>query len=230
MPNLSRDTAQFLEIEVPGLDHAQNLRLIQSKEQCFSPSTVYLHKGMKSGRVQHATHRNSLSLVGDADITRIAGTIEEHIFRNLGAITAALGARAFKPSKSISSCVCFKDGAFFKRHTDVVYEQEGRRKLTYVYYLNSEPKRFAGGDLLMFDGNRVTATIEATNGKVVVFQSHTAHEVSKVQLSPDGFGDARLTITGFISGKPSVKDRLVYLWKSFRSMLRSRNWHRKFAT
>jgi Rps23 Pro-64 3,4-dihydroxylase Tpa1-like proline 4-hydroxylase len=206
-----------LELTLPELDHDRNLQIVASKQDRFSPSNVVDGRGLTTRRKY--AYRNSLSLVDDPDVARISRTIEAHITARLASILETLHAPPFRPGATTASCVCFRDGAFFRRHIDALEQGAGKRRLTWVYYLNAEPKRFSGGDLVLYRRDERPTVIEAAHGRIVVFRSKTAHEVTPVRLSPDRFEDARFTLTGFIADEPSRVDRLKAYARSLRDRL-----------
>jgi Rps23 Pro-64 3,4-dihydroxylase Tpa1-like proline 4-hydroxylase len=104
----------------------------------------------------------------------------------------------------------------------VLKRRAGKRRLTWVYYLNSQPKRFSGGDLLVDRPNLGRMLIEPAHGRIVVFRSELSHEVTPVELSPDHFGDARFSITGFIGDQPTLADRVKAYTRQLRGRLRRR--------
>jgi Rps23 Pro-64 3,4-dihydroxylase Tpa1-like proline 4-hydroxylase len=208
-----------VELTVPGLDHGRNLKLVLSKQDRFSPSRVAY--GPKRTRRYKQEQRNSLSLMDDPDVAQISRAIEAYLTAHLSAILEALKAPAFRVGGTSSSCVCFRNGSYFRSHVDV-RRHGGRRRLTWVYYLNSEPKRFRGGDLLLGDPARQRALCEPAHGKLVVFASAIEHEVTEVRLDPDDFGAARFSITGFISDEPTRAARLAFALKSTLKRIRRR--------
>ena len=220
MTETREDVPAYLELTVPGLDHDQNLKLIVGKQDRFSRSTVASGRGL--GRGYAHVDRNSLSLMDDPDVARISGAIESQITARLASILETLQERPFRVGKTSASCVCFRDGAYFRRHVDVLKRRAGKRRLTWVYYLNSEPKRFSGGDLLVDRPNLGPVRIEPAHGRIVIFPSQLSHEVTPVRLSPDHFGDARFSITGFIGDRPTLADRLESYTRRLRGRLRRR--------
>lgn len=208
----------FVELEVPGLDHDRNLAQMVSKQARFSAS------GLKTRRSQRSAYRqdkrNSLSLADDPDVARISAAIESTLAARLGAITRALEVPAFRIGATESSCVCFRNGCFFRSHFDVLRNAAGLRRLSWVYYLNSEPKRFKGGDLLLGDPGTQRAVVEPAHGRIVVFASETVHEVTTVELAPDDFADARFSITGFIADEPTRATRLRFALERLRRRIR----------
>ena len=210
----------YVELTVPGLDHGRDLKLMVSKQHRFSRSPLVYGRNLNLRYKQEK--RNSLSLMDDPDVARISGAIESYITARLTTILEALQAPPFRVGATSSSCVCFRNGAYFRPHVDVGKQVVGRRRLTWVYYLNSEPKRFSGGELLLGSPGTGRAAIEPVHGKIVVFSSAIEHEVTPVRLDPDDFGDARFGITGFISEQPTRAARLMFNLKSLRIRIRQR--------
>lgn len=85
----------------------------------------------------------------------------------------------------------YPEGTFYKRHLDT-FQNDDRRKLSFVCYLNEENwKPENGGELVLYleDGEK---TIYPFPGKVVIFESQVLeHEVKPVNTP-------RLSITGWL--------------------------------
>ena len=210
----------YLELTVPGLDHDRNLKLMVSKQDRFSVSTLVSRRSLNPAYRQEK--RNSLSLMNDPDVVQIAGAIEATITAQLAAVAGALRIPPFRVGATESSCVCFRNGSFFRSHFDVVRTAAGQRRLSWVYYLNSEPKRFTGGDLLLGELGTERAVLEPRHGRIVVFSSETVHEVTTVHLVPDDFAGARFSITGFVEEQPTLAVRLRFALKRLRRRIRRR--------
>ncbi len=89
----------------------------------------------------------------------------------------------------------YPEGTFYKRHLDT-FQNDGRRKLSMVCYLNSEDwKPENGGELAIYtqeDGVEKTLDIYPYPGRVVIFESQELeHEVKPVKVP-------RLSITGWL--------------------------------
>lgn len=218
MSGTSKDAPAHLDVMVPGLDHDRNLRLIAAKQIYFARSTVAA--GRRPGPGYLHENRNSLSLLGDPDIAEISAAIESHLAARIVSICGSLGVRPFRIGAMNSSCVCFRDGGFFGRHVDVLKRRAGRRRFTWAYYLNSEPKRFQGGELIIEHEDLGRLVIEPAHGRIVVFRSDLPHEVAPVSLYPDAFADARFSITGFVNDQPTRWDRLKARAKRMRARWR----------
>jgi len=86
-------------------------------------------------------------------------------------------------------------GTFYKRHLDT-FQNDSRRKLSMVYYLNDEDwKPEYGGELTIYlneDGKETALDIYPVQGRMVVFESQILeHEVKPVKQE-------RLSITGWL--------------------------------
>lgn len=89
----------------------------------------------------------------------------------------------------------YPEGTFYKRHLDT-FQNDGRRKLSMVCYLNNEDwKPDNGGELAIYtnnDGSEEQVNIYPLPGRVVIFESQELeHEVKPVKVP-------RLSITGWL--------------------------------
>ena len=117
------------------------------------------------------------------------------------------------------SCIVFQDGNFFKAHRDYDPKIIAKRKYTWVYYFNREPRQFSGGKLVFYRKGCRIAEIEPYSGLLVVFRSDIMHEVERVSVPSLDFADGRFTLTGFICESPTLFRRV---------MLKLRRWWLKF--
>jgi Rps23 Pro-64 3,4-dihydroxylase Tpa1-like proline 4-hydroxylase len=101
-----------------------------------------------------------------------------------------------------------RSGGFYKIHQDgdSGKEQNGGRRVSYVYYFHRLPKRFTGGDLLLYDTNVEDGTyaaaftrIETLDNSIVFFPSPYFHQVTTVRCETDEFGDSRFTLNGWFN-------------------------------
>ena len=89
----------------------------------------------------------------------------------------------------------YPKGTFYKRHLDT-FQNDGRRKLSLVCYLNDEDwKPENGGELVIYkeeNGKEISKSIYPLPGRVVIFESQVLeHEVKPVNTT-------RLSITGWL--------------------------------
>ena len=97
-------------------------------------------------------------------------------------------------------------GGFYKRHRDNTEGRDRLRTLSYVYYFHRQPRRFAGGDLLLYDTDPEThrATVDAftriepRHNSLVVFPSDAYHEITPVECETHDFLDGRFTVNGWV--------------------------------
>ena len=54
--------------------------------------------------------------------------------------------------------------------------------LTFLYWVNKEPKRFVGGDLTIPE---IGIDVEYKNNRLIVFPSHLLHSVSSIKMIED---------------------------------------------
>ena len=99
------------------------------------------------------------------------------------------------------------DGDYYRPHTDNATDAARTRELSYVYYFHREPKRFTGGELVLFDsrlddGRSVPASppvvVEPADDSLVVFPSSCLHEVRPVRMASQALVDGRFTINGWV--------------------------------
>ena len=85
----------------------------------------------------------------------------------------------------------YPTGTFYKKHLDT-FQNDDRRTISIVCYLNQQWNENHGGELALYLENE-TIKIYPTNGKIVIFDSKTIeHEVLPVMESE------RLSITGWL--------------------------------
>ncbi|BBD59648.1 prolyl 4-hydroxylase alpha subunit [Nostoc sp. HK-01] len=122
-------------------------------------------------------------------------------------IISKLGMSPFPISQIESQLTSHNDGNFYKIHNDNGSSDTATRELTYVYYFNREPKRFSGGELLIYDSKvennfyvkaESFKTVEPRNNSVVFFLSRYMHEVLPVKCPSKAFADSRFTINGWV--------------------------------
>jgi len=204
----------FVVFDLEGFDHAAILRDILAREAEFEPSTVY----SPTGRVINRARRHSLSLPPDRLVIEIGESIHRKV-QAQSSILSQLAIAPFKPGHLELRCVCFQDGAYFKKHRDFVRRLVSQRKYTWVYYFHREPQAFTGGELLFFCGSDEPIRVRPKSGQVIVFRSDIEHEVSEVRVPSGKFSDGRFTLTAFVTEAPTIRHRLEsYAWRQWEEM------------
>ncbi|MGI4853819.1 MAG: 2OG-Fe(II) oxygenase [Janthinobacterium lividum] len=142
---------------------------------------------------------------------------KSHILQDLGALRAAfeceiranykiwtrvLGVSAFQVSRLELQLAAHNDGGHFSRHIDTeVHASSGEsvRALSAVYYFYREPRRFSGGELLLFPfapklDETTCTTIAPEQNTLIVFPAWATHEVATVQCASRQFADSRFSV------------------------------------
>ena len=145
-------------------------------------------------------HRRSRILL---DTGQHHEVICERIAFYLPQIVRALAMPMFTPSRVESQITTSNHGDYFKLHEDNTRGCPPTRELSYVYYFHREPKRFEGGELLLYSlpGESASVTPERvapSQNTIVFFASARPHEVSPVTCATGAFSDGRFTLNGWI--------------------------------
>ena len=97
-------------------------------------------------------------------------------------------------------------GGFFAAHYDDQLDRHRRRKLNFVYFFHRQPRRFSGGDLLLYDTDVDAEAFSQENfsrivplrNSIIFFPSRCWHSVTPVQCETDDFGDGRWVVNGHV--------------------------------
>lgn len=125
-----------------------------------------------------------------------AGEAESIYFNKINSLVNYLNRTCFMGilTKEFHYAV-YPEGTFYKRHLDT-FQNDGRRKLSMVCYLNKENwKPENGGELAIYldnNGKEEEVTIYPLAGRIVIFESQELeHEVKAVRVP-------RFSITGWL--------------------------------
>ena len=104
-------------------------------------------------------------------------------------------------------------GGYYWAHQDNMKN----RKLSFVYFFHPEPRRFSGGDLLLYDADADTAAcpfkafsrIVPLCNSIVFFPSRAWHQVAPVSCDADDFESGRFVVNGHLEkrGGDAAADR-----------------------
>jgi SM-20-related protein len=139
---------------------------------------------------------------------KIGRVIRHRVRSYLPWILEGLGILPFRVARIEAQITASAHGDFFRKHMDNSHGVHRRRVLSYVYYFHRTPRRFAGGELLLYptwneDGRVVFATkartITPTQNRIVFFPSSALHEIQTVRCPSGEFADSRLTVNGWVS-------------------------------
>ena len=80
------------------------------------------------------------------------------------------------------------------------------RVLSFICFFHPEPRRFSGGDLLLYDSNQrgghpvpAFSRIEPLRGGIVFFMCEDWHQVTPVECDSEDFGAGRFVLSGHVS-------------------------------
>ena len=99
------------------------------------------------------------------------------------------------------------DGDFFNTHIDNGLPDIAHRRISYVYYIHQEPKRFTGGVLRFYntllEGRQNACGAHASDydpvrNSLIMFPSHLHHEVTPIVCGTNALADQRLTVNGWL--------------------------------
>lgn len=129
---------------------------------------------------------------------------------SLPAVCRQLGLPTFAAGRIELQLTFHGDGGFYDRHRDTGWpeapaEETDTRRVSFVAYFSRRPRRFRGGELLLFDTDPATgqATFDGTlvepeDNSVVFFHSAALHEVRPIRLDSPDPADGRITLNGWI--------------------------------
>jgi hypothetical protein len=151
-----------------------------------------------------------LADVGGVLGEQLAGAFAERLSAAVRAAKPALGLEG-KPIKELEvQASVYLDGGFYQPHRDI--GPNNTRRVTWIYYLHAQPKRFTGGELVVYDSDlpgttwtdergfrtEGTLTVPPNDNQLVMFLSEYFHEVCVVRCDPERFADARFTLNGWL--------------------------------
>lgn len=175
-----------------------NLYLLAlSKREYFTHSRTSVSK--------HYPDWRKSTVIYDDQLASVAASLERQIRLRLAEVMAALRIPAFEIDSFEIQLTSHNDGEYYKWHTDSGTRDTATRTITFVYYLHGLPKKFSGGELLIYLPDKRQATIQPDNDSIVFFNSRTRHEVKQVVCPSRLFEDGRFTINGWIRRKVPVR-------------------------
>ena len=94
----------------------------------------------------------------------------------------------------------YNDGGFFRKHSDAdAGGPNWQRRLSGVYYVHTQPRKFEGGDLVIYDRRGHAHRVEPEHNSAVFFARDTLHEVLPVSCASRAFEDSRFAVNIWIS-------------------------------
>jgi SM-20-related protein len=94
----------------------------------------------------------------------------------------------------------YNDGSVFGRHSDAAAGGPNwKRRVSGVFYLHKEPRRFSGGELAIHDETGEAHIVQADHNSIVIFARDALHEVLPVFCPSKLFEDSRFAINVWVS-------------------------------
>ncbi|RBW62460.1 hypothetical protein DS884_02345 [Tenacibaculum sp. E3R01] len=177
--SICKEEKNFKSYEFPGSD---------------TKTSTFLELGSKSNN----------NLIG-ALTQKAYNTLNKQIIKQLPSIFNTLDINPFPVTKIPLTFVNCSDGHYGAPHAD---STNGQYQISILYYFNSIPKVFKGGDLQVFKtdtssperyNNPPLFTIDFENNSLIIFASETFHGITKVKSDSDDFSDGRFIAVGFLS-------------------------------
>jgi len=147
---------------------------------------------------------------GLRDLGKFRQVLKSKILDLLPSFLTEMGAPPVEEPKFETELVAHGDGAFYKRHIDLVtgpgyHDSEQIRVLSGVYYFNAEPQGFTGGALRLHaiggkEGDNFV-DIAPLRNSLLVFLAWAPHEVMPVSCPSKRFIDSRFAINCWVFGK-----------------------------
>jgi SM-20-related protein len=197
----------FLENFLSTADHQAVVARALEREQEFKTSKV------STGRQEY---RNSVMLTED----ELVGPMFRQKIRNAALdIAHSLGLNLDSaPADDAIECqiTAHRDGGFFHAHNDNGSSNTANRIFSYVYYFQSRPRAFFGGELKLYEPQiengadiigRDYCTIHPKDNSIVFFPSHVWHEVLPTYVPSAAFCDSRFTVNGWVRRVLSGENR-----------------------
>jgi SM-20-related protein len=179
---------------------ARLLNYAIASEALFASTTV-----RRDGRNVEAQTRRSLHHVVPQDFVDEIGQAVDNV---LPRVLNELGIRAFSAASYEIELVAHGDGGFYQRHIDTFTGGNrpgaGDRIVSCVYYFQSQPKRFSGGQLRLYPlSTRVAPAPEPIDvapehDTLVAFSSWMPHEVMPTMCPTQRFEDYRFSINCWV--------------------------------
>lgn len=146
--------------------------------------------------------RNQRGLIRVPEVWAI---LEAPVRAALPRIMDALEIPRFEPTRIFCNLAVTQDGGYGKPHRDDV--NIGAR-ISFLYYFHSTPKRFTGGDLMLFDRQEdpngydlARATrLNHQDNLLAAFPCEAMHEITRVTCPSPDFAHGRFALAGFVIG------------------------------
>lgn len=186
----------FIVLKPSCITSEKILAFALSRRDGFHPTPLLHYDNGVSEMVENLEIRRSQSLVSSEVDRLIHLVFKDVLLRNPG-IEERLGIPKIRWPHTTGSCIVYNDGDYVLPHDDTVQGVFGERRIGSLYYFHRHPKRFTGGEFILYlDGKKFV--IEPEDGSLVIFPVNLTHEVYPVSSPSKHFEDGRFVLAGFL--------------------------------
>ena len=118
-------------------------RVAISKREYFTRSKTSPSKNYPDWR--------SSTVIYDNQLVDVAANLERAIRFRLPEVKAALAVPPFDIASFEIQLTSHNDGEYYKWHTDNGTRDTATRVITFVYYFYEQPRKFSGGELIIYE-------------------------------------------------------------------------------
>jgi len=132
----------------------------------------------------------------------------DRVVARLKELWSRLGVEPFEIEGGDLQLTIHRHGDFYRTHRDSGDgDVTSHRRVTFVYYFHRQPRRFSGGDLLLYDTDverdkwlEKYTRLDVRHNSILYFPSEYYHQVMPVVCETGDVEDGRLTLNGWIHG------------------------------
>jgi hypothetical protein len=187
----------FVENFLPAEFHHNLLaRVLAAPDEDVVPSTVGLNEYNPDRRV-------SFTVGG---LKEIQSEFWSYVSEALPSLCPRLQVPLFPVGRTEVRVRTYRAGNFFEVHRDNSIPESADRTVSFVYFFHRVPRRYTGGELLLFDTSPSSKRYSITNftrvvpvdNALIMFPSRFYHAVVPVECTSPDPGDTRFVINGHI--------------------------------
>ena len=163
----------FIRTYLTLLENRSLFKRIISSQNISAKAQSYNHDG-KSSINRSATH------IDYSTFESAMQNFKTLLYESLAQVLVQEKITCFLANRIEMQTTLHKPGDFFSLHQDNCTNETKSRKITFVYYLHSIPKKFSGGELILYPTSTKTVTIPPDNNSIIFFDSSIPHEVKTI--------------------------------------------------
>jgi len=178
----------------------QLLQFVFEREKEFSASTVVARGADRAAVDERLRRSRTLD-----DLGPFHDEFVEKLKEVLAPVLERLRQPAFPVGRIELQITASGDGDYFRLHRDA--EKDDTREIAFVYHFHREPRHFSGGELRLFDTEKIKGEFHATDrshiasprlDQILFFPARSEHELLPVRVPSKDFRDSRFTVNGWI--------------------------------